>query len=188
MSQSTAITDLSDGHSNEAPMLSRFSPLHAGSLIAVMLAMAGDAIAEPVQRTALNATSGEDTVIRIGVRFDSECNIIGVPDFVLEQPPSHGHVCIREGDVTPTNAMHGKHQYCLNRRVKGRQLVYRSQTGFSGFDSLVYRMILLEGTRLTQTTIKVQGPALTSGEFPTSSFTPQNPGPVPECTDHPGIS
>jgi hypothetical protein len=72
--------------------------------------------------------------------------------------------------------------------VKGRQLVYRSQTGFSGFDSLVYRMILLEGTRLTQTTIKVQGPALTSGEFPTSSFTPQQPGPVPECTDHPGIS
>lgn len=149
------------------------------AIVFVLTVVVSYALAEP-KRLRRVVSSGVETVIGAGVRWNKRCEAIGVPLIILDKPPDNGVVCVRMGTVRPTTLLYGASAHCLKSAMQGAQIIYQSRRGFGGRDALGYRLKFPRFEQEYSVNIEVRTPdgARTA---PEPSFVRQQPGPVPEC-------
>lgn len=87
--------------------------------------------AETVERTAQGET-GKDIQISVYVNVQPDCTSGPLPTIRLMEPPAHGKVTVKKGNVNATN-----YKQCLALSVPAYVAFYRSQKNFLGNDSVL---------------------------------------------------
>lgn len=77
------------------------------------------------------AQSGKDARIGVYVNVRPDCTSGPLPAIRLIAPPANGKVTVRKGNVTATN-----YKQCLALQVPAFVAIYRSNSNFSGVDTL----------------------------------------------------
>ncbi|MCP9628081.1 hypothetical protein NML43_13390 [Rhodopseudomonas palustris] len=148
---------------------------------AAVLAGAAGAQAETayLRRTVPSDT---ETMIGIGARFDKACRSVGLFDVLLDEPPQHGAVCVLTGEVRPTRLFAGSGTKCLGQPMPGVQMMYRSDPGYAGRDTLRYTLKSPRISKPHQFTIEVRATSkIKGGRRPDVEQPRQSPGPMPAC-------
>lgn len=127
------------------------------------------------------APSDSDTVIGIGTRWNKACQSVGVPEVILEEAPLHGTVCQRRGMVRAKRLLAGGSSHCLRQPMPGVQIVYRSNAGFTGPDTLRYTLKFPRFGHLHRVEIDVRPLAAGPGGYAMPPSPRQQPGPMPIC-------
>ncbi|WBU30477.1 hypothetical protein OOZ54_02965 [Rhodopseudomonas palustris] len=126
--------------------------------------------------------SDTETMIGIGARFDKACRSVGLFEVLLDEPPQHGAVCMLAGAVRPTRLFAGSGTKCLGQPMPGVQIMYRSDPGFAGRDTLRYTLKSPRISKPHQFTIEVRATSKIEGGRRLDVEQPrQSPGPMPTC-------
>jgi hypothetical protein len=128
-----------------------------GRLVGAVLLVAVNsyvaAQAERVERTAQGET-GKDIQIGVYVNVQPDCTSGPLPTIRLVEPPVHGKVTVKKGNVDATN-----YKQCLALNVPGYVAFYRSDKDFLGNDSVVLEVRYPGGKQEVQhIVITVRGP------------------------------
>lgn len=120
----------------------------------IVMAWLGTAAADDLQLTRIT-TSGVDTLIAYERGWDGNCNPVPVT-VTFTKMPSHGIVSVVQGTSTipDSTARHGSTGKCAGRTITGNQLMYRSEAGFYGSDSISYNVVN-NGVSAGSTTITI---------------------------------
>lgn len=133
--------------------------------------------------------SGKQVIVGGGARFNKECEAGPPPIITLGKAPEHGVACVRIAEITPQKFIDGQLKgtlfgtatHCVNRAIKGVNLVYESFPGFTGEDTLTFTLHYprRESTYAEHITVLPDG----AKSVPTALPSPekQHAGPVPEC-------
>ncbi len=94
-----------------------------------------------------------DTVIAYGRHWNPAPCVPQRTSIVITQPPAHGTVQILEerADVPWTTPRTGGTGYCRGMLLFAKKIVYRSEPGFEGTDTLSYESIGPDGRRAPYT-------------------------------------
>ena len=152
----------------------------AALIVGVAILSALQSAAADRHRYRRAAVGGMEKVIAIGTRFNKACQNIGVPQVILDAPPEHGFVCIRNGTVQPHNLVFGNAVQCLDKPMNGVQLIYRSRAGFFGRDEVGYTLKFPRGDRSYLVEVMVKAPGATTQDSLLMSDR-QPTGIIPEC-------
>ena len=87
--------------------------------------------AETVERTAQGET-GKDIRIGVYVNIQPDCTSGPLPTIRLVEPPAHGKVTVKKGNVDATN-----YKQCLALSVPAYVAFYRSERDFLGNDTVL---------------------------------------------------
>src|SRR6516162_10300478 len=128
-----------------------------GRLVGAVLLVAVNsyvaAQAERVERTAQGET-GKDIQIGVYVNVQPDCTSGPLPTIRLVEPPVHGKVTVKKGNVDATN-----YKQCLALNVPGYVAFYRSDKDFLGNDSVLLEVRYPSGKEEVQhIVITVRGP------------------------------
>jgi hypothetical protein len=128
-----------------------------GRLVGAVLLVAVNsyvaAQAETVERTAHGET-GKDIQIGVYANLQPECTSGPLPTIRLVEPPAHGKVTVKKGNVSATN-----YKQCLALSVPAYVAYYRSERDFLGNDSVLLDVRYPGGKQeLQHIVITVQGP------------------------------
>jgi hypothetical protein len=111
-----------------------FSRMRGRLVGAVMLVAVNSYVAaqaETVERTAQGET-GKDIQIGVYVNVQPDCTSGPLPTMRLLEPPAHGKVTVKKGNVSATN-----YKQCLALSVPAYVAFYRSERNFLGSDSVL---------------------------------------------------
>jgi hypothetical protein len=116
--------------------------------------MDGAAVAQEIKLTR-SAPSGIETLLVDERSWDSHCRPLATSIKVINQP-SNGSVKIVPGSsiVATSVAASTSIGQCAGRSITGQQIVYRSNPGFRGVDTLAYRAFYGNG-RSGSTTVTI---------------------------------
>ncbi len=121
----------------------------------VWLALAGAAHGQTLDTLPLSGSveSGADTVIAYGRHWNPAPCVPQRTSIVITQPPAHGTVQILEerADVPWTTPRTGGTGYCRGMLLFAKKIIYRSEPGFEGTDTLSYESIGPNGRRAPYT-------------------------------------
>jgi hypothetical protein len=111
--------------------------------------------AETVERTAQGETA-KDIQIGVYVNIQPDCTSGPLPTIRLVEPPAHGKVTVKKGNVNATN-----YKQCLALSVPAYVAFYRSNKDFLGNDSVILEVRYLGGKQeLQHIVITVRGPGV----------------------------
>ena len=115
-----------------------------------------------------------------------DCGAIAHPALYLNEPPRHGHVCARVENIKVRSMYVGTESQCIGRVVRGVQLIYRPDTGYTGNDDLRYAAQYPSVLRNVSVIVTVT--AYPPGAAPSGVTAPmpqarQPSGPVPACDE-----
>jgi hypothetical protein len=131
-------------------------------------------------------TAGFYIVIEGYARTDSNCQAIDPPQFVIDQPPEHGTVCVRRGDVLVRSIVENNLTHCLGRKVSGVHVVYLPRRDHRGADHVRYTVRFPTVRHSLDVTLDVlpERPALSlpADISAPAGETRQPAGPMPACT------
>ncbi len=150
--------------------------------------LAGEA---PAQEEQLSQTGKVDhqIVIREHAGWNQDCDAIAHPTLYLDEPPRHGRVCTRIENIKIHSMYVGTELQCIGHVVRGIQLIYRPDAGYTGRDGLRYiaqypSVLRAVSVFVTMTAHAPGGPtAAPSGITAPIPQTRQSPGPVPVCEE-----
>jgi hypothetical protein len=109
--------------------------------------------AETVEGTAQGETN-KDIRIGVYVNIQPDCGSGPLPTIRLVQPPAHGKVTVKKGNVNATN-----YKQCLALSVPAYVAFYRSEKDFLGSDSVLLEVRYPSGKQeLQHIVITVRGP------------------------------
>jgi hypothetical protein len=149
---------------------------------AAVLVGAASARAEKTAYLRRTVPSDTETMIGIGARFDKACRSVGLFEVLLDEPPQHGSVCVLAGAVRPTRLFAGSGTKCLGQPMPGVQIMYRSDPGYAGRDTLRYKLKSPRISKPHQFTIEVRpAPKIEGGRRLDVEQPRQSPGPMPAC-------
>jgi hypothetical protein len=121
--------------------------------------------------------------------WNMDCGAIAHPALYLNEPPRHGHVCARVENIKVRSMYVGTESQCIGRVVRGVQLIYRPDTGYTGNDDLRYAAQYPSVLRAISVMVLVTAyPPAEPSAAPSSMTTPipqprQSSGPVPACEE-----
>jgi hypothetical protein len=108
--------------------------------------------AETVERSAQGETN-KDIRIGVYVNIQPDCTSGPLPTIRLVEPPAHGKVTVKKGNVNATN-----YKQCLALSVPAYVAFYRSEKDFLGSDSVLLEVRYPSGKQeLQHIVITVQG-------------------------------
>ncbi len=121
------------------------------------------------------------------VSIDASCTGIGVPTIDLDEPPAHGIVCSRPGDVLLSYLVNRTPARCVGETALGVRVVYLPLHGYAGKDKARYTARFPYGQVKVDADVTIvpdDRPSI--GAVPTdisapAGDTPQLPGPIPAC-------
>src|SRR5262249_5196331 len=122
---------------------------------AVLLLVATDVPtwAETVENTVQGET-GKDIRVGVYVNIQPDCSSGPLPTIRLVEPPAHGKVTVKKGNVNATN-----YKQCLALSVPAYVAFYRSERDFSGNDTVLIEVRYSGGKQeLQHIVITVRGP------------------------------
>jgi hypothetical protein len=128
-------------------------------------------------------------VIREHAGWNMDCGAIAHPALYLNEPPQHGRVCARIESIKIHSMYVGTESQCIGRVVRGVQLIYRPDTGYTGGDGLRYAAQYPSVLRAISVELSVTAyPPAAPSAAPSSMTTPipqprQSSGPVPACEE-----
>jgi hypothetical protein len=128
-------------------------------------------------------------IIREHAGWNMDCDAIAHPALYLNEPPRHGHVCARIENIKIHSMYVGTESQCIGRMVRGVQLIYRPDAGYTGNDGLRYAAQYPSALRAVSVMVSVTAyPPGTPNAAPSSMTTPmpqqrQSSGPVPACAE-----
>jgi hypothetical protein len=97
--------------------------------------------AQETFRKRRTTTMGREVLIDTHSRHRIDCSSAGAPLFTLTQPPEHGSVDVREGQVIakPTAVGTGD---CTGTPIRGILVYYTPADGYAGKDAFTYDLRL----------------------------------------------
>lgn len=146
-----------------------------------LIGLSSPALADQSSTLRRTVPSDSDTVIGIGTRWNKACQSVGVPEVILEEAPLHGTVCQQRGMVRANRLLAGGSSHCLQQPMPGVQIVYRSDAGFTGRDTLRYTLKFPRFNHLHRVEIDVRPLAAAPGGYAMPPSPRQQPGPMPIC-------
>lgn len=146
-----------------------------------LIGLSSPALAEQSWNLRRTVPSDSDTVIGVGTRWNKACQSVGVPEVILEEAPLHGTVCQQRGMVRAKRLLAGGSSHCLQQPMPGVQIVYRSDAGFTGRDTLRYTLKFPRFNHLHRVDIDVRPLAAAPGGYAMPPSPRQQPGPMPIC-------
>jgi hypothetical protein len=155
---------------------------------AVAVARASDAPARAEQFAAAGQAD-RAILVREHAGWNADCDAIAHPALYLDEPPRHGRVCARTGDITIRSLYVGTESQCIGRQVHGVRLVYRPDAGFVGDDGMRYAVQYPSVRRAVSVTVTVSAGAAAAPDAVRSAIsaptpqTRQTSGPVPACAE-----
>jgi hypothetical protein len=139
------------------------------------------------RKTSKTGKAGHEMTLGGHVRIDRNCLSIGVPKINLEQPPAHGVLCQRPGDVPLQYLVGNTPSDCLGRKVAGVRVVYRPHDGYVGKDEARYTVSFPHSqvnVDVDLTIVPDDRPAIGEALSPVGAPAEdmQKPGPMPVCS------
>jgi hypothetical protein len=128
-------------------------------------------------------------IIREHAGWNRDCDAIAHPALYLAEPPRHGRVCARVENIKIYSIYVGTESQCIGRVIRGVQLVYRPDAGYTGNDGLRYAAQYPSVLRAVSVLVTVSafppgGPsAAPSGMTMPTLQSRQPAGPVPACEE-----
>jgi hypothetical protein len=132
--------------------------------------------------------ANHEAILSGHVRLDRNCASLGAPQINLEQPPAHGVMCLRAGNVRLQYLVGNAPANCLGGKAAGVRVVYRPHDGYTGKDEARY-IVQFPKARVTvdvDLTIVPDDRPSPNGEAPAGSIPAeetQKPGLVPACAE-----
>jgi hypothetical protein len=161
-------------------------------LPAALIIFLGCCASEARAREELLSKTGavdHSIIIREHAGWNQDCDAIAHPALYLNEPPRHGHVCARIENIKIQSMFVGTESQCVGRVIRGVQLVYRPDSGYTGNDGLRYAARYPSVLRAVSVLVTVVAfpadgpmPAPSSMTTPTPPL-PQPAGPVPACEE-----
>jgi hypothetical protein len=71
-------------------------------------------------------------------RTNNKCESIDPPTIYVDQPPKHGIVCSRNGDLLLRKTVENDLSHCLSKRAHGIHVIYLPRKGYAGPDTVRY--------------------------------------------------
>jgi hypothetical protein len=141
------------------------------------------------QEEQLSRTGQADQpiLIREHAGWSTDCDAIAPPMLYLYEPPRHGSVCARAENIRIHDMYAGTESQCIGRLVRGVQLIYRPDQGYTGGDGLRYAAQYPSVLRVVAVMVKVTAyPSVAPGMAPSNIAAPipqtaEAPAPVPVC-------
>jgi hypothetical protein len=112
------------------PAIALLAALHIGT----------GALAQEIKLTR-PAQSGVESLLANERSWDRNCNALAT-SVTITSRPSNGKVTVIQGVsiLPPTTPRSGSTRDCAGKSVTGNQIMYRSNTGFRGTDTLAYKV------------------------------------------------
>jgi len=98
------------------------------------------------QKTAL---SGQEIYVFGGASLNADCSSAGKDDVRVVSGPSHGNVKLVHGKVHAVYAKSNERSKCNARMVNGIKALYRSKSGFKGWDQVTISVHTYLGNAFT---------------------------------------
>jgi hypothetical protein len=139
-------------------------------------------------RLSKTTTAGQEVFVDGYARSDSHCQGLDPPQISIDQPPEHGIVCWRRGDLLLTTTVENNLAHCLGRNVNGFHVIYLSRSDYTGSDHIRYIVRFPTRQYSVEVTLNIlpdrsklssAGPADTNAS---GGGTPQPSGLMPACT------
>jgi len=108
--------------------------------LATVLVLASAAVAaEKTMNLSRNAKSGTDSPLAYSGRWDRNCNALPVK-ITFTRQPANGSAWSVEADevIPPSTPASGNTGQCAGKTIKSKKIMYRSNTGFRGSDTVGY--------------------------------------------------
>jgi len=99
------------------------------------------ALNSAAEAETINARSGRTTQIANLTGWDKNCRGTGYAEVVILKKPTYGVVAVkrRRSVAIPRRATTGNTGRCAGRKVPGMIVDYRSNRGYQGWDSVVFK-------------------------------------------------
>ena len=99
----------------------------------------GASAAEKTMNLSRNAKSGADSRLAYSGRWDRNCNALPVK-ITFTRQPANGSAWSVEADevIPPSTPASGNTGQCAGKTIKSKKIMYRSNTGFRGSDTVGY--------------------------------------------------
>lgn len=156
-----------------------------GIAAALVLLVAGEAQAEitkPAVHLKRTATSGREAPVADHIRWNDKCEPVPPIILQLDQPPSHGTVCVRVEPITIKNMFNGTAVHCIGSTIDGIRIIYLSRVGYVGPDEFKYsyqRLTLKRTVSINVVHADKGRRAATARD--TAGHEKQQPGAIPAC-------
>jgi hypothetical protein len=134
-----------------------------------------------------NTRAGQALLVDGYARSDNNCQGLDPPKITIDQPPEHGIVCWRRGDLLLKTTIESNFAHCLGRKIDGFHLIYLSHKDYTGSDHIRYTVQFPTTQYSVEVTLNVlpdraksslAAPADTNAS---AGETPQPSGPIPPC-------
>jgi hypothetical protein len=158
------------------------------ALVIFFACLASEARAQE-ERVAKTGEVNHPIIIREHAGWNQNCDAIAHPALYLDEPPRHGRVCARIENIKIYSMYVGTESQCIGRMIRGVQLVYRPDAGYTGNDGLRYAaqypsVLRAVSVLLTVLAFPPFGPsAAPSRMAPPTPQSGQPLGPVPACEE-----
>lgn len=104
---------------------------------AALAVASGAAAAEKSVKLSRNAKPGADVTIAYAGRWDDDCNSLPVT-ITITQAPANGTVSMLDADEALPEPGSDDTGQCGGKVIKSKMIMYRSNPGFSGDDTIGY--------------------------------------------------
>ena len=131
--------------------------ISSGSAICILAAaiaspafvlIASDARAQEIRLTR-PVQSGIESLLVDERSWDAKCKPLGA-SITITNPPINGKVTVAPGvSVVPISTQPGSAGRCAGKSISGNQILYKSNTGFRGIDTLAYEIRHGKSTSIT---------------------------------------
>lgn len=143
------------------------------------------------QEEQLSKTGQTDhpIVIREHAGWNRDCEAIAHPALYLSEPPRHGNVCARVENIQIHSMFVGTESQCIGHQVRGVQVIYRPDAGYTGNDDLRYAAQYPSALRTVSVTVAVKASPVRAPSAASSNVTAplpqarQSSGPIPACDE-----
>jgi hypothetical protein len=165
----------------------RFTIL-AAVVAACLCGLAREAAAQEEQLSK-TGQANRPILIREHAGWNMDCEAIAHPALYLFAPPRHGRVCARIENIKIHTMYVGTESQCIGRMVRGVQLIYNPDPGYSGGDGLQYAAQYPSILRAVSVNVTVTAyPPVAPSAAPSNIIAPlpqprQSLGPVPACDE-----
>jgi hypothetical protein len=120
-----------------------------------LFALSGIAQAQPLERMSLyrSVDSGVETVLARGLHWHTKPCVPARTAIAITQQPAHGTVrIVNEVAAVPKTTLRVRNTgYCAGMLLHGKKILYRSEPGFEGTDTMSYESIGSNGQRAPYT-------------------------------------
>jgi hypothetical protein len=144
-----------------------------------------DALQKKISRTG---NANHEARLSGHVRVDRNCASIGAPQIYLAQPPVHGVLCLRRGEVRLEYLVGNAPRNCLGQKAAGVRVFYHPYDDYTGKDEARYVVQFPHdqvSVEVDLTIVPDDRPSL-NGAMPAAG-TPvqetQKPGVLPACAE-----